>query len=266
VANDNAPAYPVHLDRNHLPEPEWKFPDAKIEMYATESTPDFPPNKQAPKDSANILLVLLDDVGFGWMSVTGGLVRSPTAEKLFKRGLLYNQFHTTALCSPTLAAMLTGRNHHSVATGVIQEMATGHGYCGIIPKGCATFAELLKQSGYTCAWFGKNHNVPDNQTSPAGPFNNWPTNQGFDYLWLHRRRDRPVLSVAGPQHDAGRTAETAGRRLSAHPRSGRRVHRLDSPAESHRARPAIHGLSFNRRSACSPPAAARLAGQECGAL
>ena len=184
MATEKSPAYPVRLDRNHLPEPEWKFPNAKIEMYATESKPDFPPTKQAPKGSPNILLVLLDDVGFGWMSVTGGLVRSPTAEKLFKRGLLYNQFHTTALCSPTRAAMLTGRNHHSVATGVIQEMATGYpGYCGIIPKGCATFAELLKQSGYTCGWFGKNHNVPDNQTSPAGPFNNWPTNQGFDYFY-----------------------------------------------------------------------------------
>lgn len=79
--------------------------------------------------------------------------------------------------------LLTGRNHHSVATGVI-EMATGYpGYCGIIPKGCATFAELLKQSGYTCAWFGKNHNVPDNLTSAAGPFDNWPTNQGFDFFY-----------------------------------------------------------------------------------
>ena len=184
AAKPRAPAFPVHLDRNHLPEPEWTFPNAQIGMYATESTPDFPPVKQAPQGSPNILLVLLDDVGFGWPSVTGGLVRMPTAERLAERGLLYNQFHTTALCSPTRAAMLTGRNHHSVATGVIQEMATGYpGYCGIIPKGCATFAELLKQGGYTCAWFGKNHNVPDNLTSPAGPFDNWPTNQGFDYFY-----------------------------------------------------------------------------------
>ncbi|HVY05644.1 MAG TPA: arylsulfatase [Burkholderiales bacterium] len=176
--------FPLNLDRNHLPEPEWKFPNAKIGMYATESTPDFPPTREAPAGSPNILLVLLDDVGFGWSSVAGGLVRMPTAERLAKKGLLYNQFHTTALCSPTRAAMLTGRNHHSVATGVIQEMATGYpGYCGIIPKSCATFGELLKQSGYTCAWFGKNHNVPDNLTSPAGPFDNWPTNQGFDYFY-----------------------------------------------------------------------------------
>jgi arylsulfatase len=184
MANSNDKRFPLHLDRHHLPEPEWKFPNAKIEMYATESTPDFPPPRTAAKGSPNILLVLLDDVGFGWPSVNGGLVRTPTAERLAKSGLFYNQFHTTALCSPTRAAMLTGRNHHSVATGVIQEMATGYpGYCGIIPKGCATFAELLKQAGYTCAWFGKNHNVPDNQTSPAGPFDNWPTNQGFDYFY-----------------------------------------------------------------------------------
>jgi arylsulfatase len=184
VAKSTTPPFPLHLDRNHLPEPEWGFPNAKIGMYATESEPDFPPSREAPTGSPNILLVLLDDVGFGWPSVNGGLVRMPTAERLAKRGLFYNQFHTTALCSPTRAAMLTGRNHHSVATGVIQEMATGYpGYCGIIPKSCATFAELLKQAGYTCAWFGKNHNVPDNQTSAAGPFDNWPTNQGFDFFY-----------------------------------------------------------------------------------
>ncbi|MCC8363761.1 arylsulfatase [Lysobacter sp. A6] len=180
----NEPDFPRHLERNHLPEPEWAFPDARIGMYATESKPDFPRPREAPEDAPNILFVLLDDVGFGWSSVCGGLVRMPVAERLAGRGLFYNQFHTTALCSPTRAAMLTGRNHHSVAAGVIQEMATGYpGYCGIIPKSCATFAELLKQSGYTCAWFGKNHNVPDNQTSAAGPFENWPTNQGFDYFY-----------------------------------------------------------------------------------
>jgi arylsulfatase len=184
MADDKTPKFPVHLDRNHLPEPEWRFPNVKIGMYAKDSTPDFPPVREAPKGAPNVLLVLLDDVGFGWPSACGGLVRMPTAERLAKKGLLYNQFHTTALCSPTRAALLTGRNHHTVATGVIQEMATGYpGYCGIIPKSCATVAELLKHGGYTCAWFGKNHNVPDNQTSPAGPFDNWPTNQGFDYFY-----------------------------------------------------------------------------------
>lgn len=184
MANSGKPPFPVHIDRKHLPEPEWEFPNARIGVFATESTPDFPPMKNAPDGSPNILLVLLDDVGFGWPSVNGGMVRMPTAEKLAKNGLFYNQFHTTALCSPTRAALLCGRNHHSVATGVIQEMATGYpGYCGIIPKSCATFAEMLKQAGYTSAFFGKNHNVPDNLTSPAGPFDNWPTYQGFDYFY-----------------------------------------------------------------------------------
>ncbi|CAA0101403.1 Arylsulfatase [Mycolicibacterium vanbaalenii] len=181
---DNSSEFPLHLDRYHLPKPEWTFPNAKINLYAQDSESDFPPTREAPEGSPNILLVLLDDVGFGWPSVNGGLVRMPTAERLHQRGLFYNQFHTTALCSPTRAALLTGRNHHSVATGVIQEMATGYpGYCGIIPKSCATMGELLKQAGYTCGWWGKNHNVPDNQTSPAGPFDNWPTNQGFDYFY-----------------------------------------------------------------------------------
>jgi len=184
MSESKKPPFSIQLDRNHLPEPEWKFPNAKIGMYATDSKPDFPPVKEAAEGTPNVLLVLLDDVGFGWPSVCGGLVRMPTAERLAKKGLFYNQFHTTALCSPTRAALLTGRNHHTVATGVIQEMATGYpGYCGIIPKSCATVAELLKHVGYTCAWFGKNHNVPDNQTSPAGPFDNWPTNQGFDYFY-----------------------------------------------------------------------------------
>src|SRR5262245_51819051 len=113
------PSFPLHLDRDHLPEPEWGFKNAKIGMYATESTPDFPQQRQAPEGAPNVLLVLLDDVGFGWPSACGGLVRMPTAERVGANGLFYNQFHTTALCSPTRAAMLTGRNHHSVASGVI---------------------------------------------------------------------------------------------------------------------------------------------------
>jgi arylsulfatase A-like enzyme len=184
MTDSTKPSFPLNIDRNHLPEPEWGFPNVKIENYAVDSTPDFPPMKEAPPGAPNILLVLLDDLGFGWPSVNGGLVRMPVAERIAKRGLFYNQFHTTALCSPTRAALLTGRNHHSVATGVIQEIATGYpGYCGIIPKSCTTFAEMLKQAGYATSWFGKNHNVPDNLTSAAGPFDNWPNFQGFDYFY-----------------------------------------------------------------------------------
>jgi Sulfatase len=120
MANDAEPEFPLHLDRYHLPEPEWHFPKARINEFAVDSTPDFPPPRTAPEGSPNILMVLLDDVGFGWPSVNGGLVRMPTAERLHRNGLFYDQFHTTAPCSPTRAALLTGRNHHSVATGVIQ--------------------------------------------------------------------------------------------------------------------------------------------------
>src|SRR5215831_8880510 len=181
-ANDSE--FPIRVDRNVYPRPEYRFPNAKIGLTYETSQPDFPKPLNAPAGSPNILLVLLDDVGYGMMNTFGGMVESPTLDRLAKNGLRYCQFHTTALCSPTRAALLTGRNHHSVATGVIQEQATGYpGYCGIIPKSCATIAELLKQNGYTCAWFGKNHNVPDNQTSPAGPFDNWPTYQGFDYFY-----------------------------------------------------------------------------------
>jgi arylsulfatase len=180
----NNAEFPVKIDRNVYPRPEYRFPDVKIGLTYKDSTADFPKPLQAPADAPNILLVLLDDVGFGWSSAFGGLVRMPTAERLAKNGLKYNQFHTTALCSPTRAALLTGRNHHSAHSGNIGELATGFpGYDGIIPKSCATIAELLHENGYASGWWGKNHNVPDNQTSEAGPFDNWPTSRGFDYFY-----------------------------------------------------------------------------------
>jgi arylsulfatase len=176
--------FPQRVGRNVYPQPEYRFPDVKVGLTYKDSATDFPKPQQAPEGAPNILLVLLDDVGFGWPSAFGGLVRMPTAERLAENGLKYNQFHTTALCSPTRAALLTGRNHHTVHSGVIGELATGFpGYDGIVPKSCATVAELLKQNAYATGWWGKNHNVPDNQTSEAGPFDNWPTNLGFDYFY-----------------------------------------------------------------------------------
>jgi arylsulfatase len=138
----------------------------------------------APEGAPNVLLILLDDVGFGMTSTFGGPVPTPNIDKLAKGGLSYTRFHTTALCSPTRAALLTGRNHHSVATGVIIEMGTGYpGYTGIIPKNTATIAETLRDNGYATAMFGKAHNTPETEISPAGPFDNWPTGQGFDYFY-----------------------------------------------------------------------------------
>ena len=166
-----------------LPIPEADF-KGKIGITYKESTPDFPQSIAAPAKAPNILLILLDDVGFGQTGTFGGPVDTPNLTRLAERGLRYNQFHVTALCSPTRAALLTGRNHHSVGTGVVEELATGYpGYTTILPKSAATVVEVLRQNGYSTAAFGKWHNTPDYETSAAGPFDRWPTHQGFDYFY-----------------------------------------------------------------------------------
>ncbi|MFN8708630.1 MAG: sulfatase-like hydrolase/transferase, partial [Planctomyces sp.] len=153
-----------------LPRPPQPF-RGTVNLRAKESKPDFPQPLKAPAGAPNVLLVLLDDVGFGATSTFGGPCNTPTFQMLADNGLKFNHFHTTALCSPTRAALITGRNHHSVHTGVITVAATGFpGYDSVMQKDTATVAEVLKQNGYGTAWFGKNHNVPDWQTSQAGPF------------------------------------------------------------------------------------------------
>jgi arylsulfatase A-like enzyme len=166
-----------------LPRPQPPF-KGQIGRIASESKPDFPKEVKPPKDAPNVLLIMTDDVGFGAASTFGGPVPTPTFDKLAKRGLKYNRFHTTALCSPTRAALITGRNHHSCSTGVIMEQATGFpGYNSLMSRSCGTIAEILTMLGYSTAWFGKNHNVPDWHTSAAGPFTYWPTGLGFDYFY-----------------------------------------------------------------------------------
>jgi len=166
-----------------LPRPQQPF-QGHIGRTAEKSTPDFPKEVKAPDRAPNILLILTDDVGFGASSTFGGPVPTPTMDRLAKAGLRYTQFHTTALCSPTRAALLSGRNHHSAATGVIMELGTGYpGYNSLMPKSAGTFAEVLKQNGYSTAWYGKNHNVPDWHSSQAGPFDLWPTGLGFEYFY-----------------------------------------------------------------------------------
>src|SRR5690348_11532685 len=175
---------PRHARPTVYPKPEPRFSNAKIGMTYRESRADFPPLEEAPPNAPNVVTVLLDDVGYGWPSVCGGLVRMPTAERLARHGLTYCQFHTTGLCAPTRAALLTGRNHHSVSTGIVQEMATGFpGYCGILPRSCATIAQILSPNGYATGWWGKDHNTPDSHMSAAGPFSHWPTGLGFDYFY-----------------------------------------------------------------------------------
>jgi arylsulfatase A-like enzyme len=166
-----------------LPKPEPPF-NGKIGRTVKESVPDFPKGLEAPKGAPNILLILTDDVGFGASSTFGGPVQTPTMDGLANSGLRYNQFHTTALCSPTRAALITGRNHHSVASGNITEFATGFpGYNSLVSRSDGSVGEVLKESGYNTSWFGKMHNVPDWMSSRAGPFDLWPTGLGFEYFY-----------------------------------------------------------------------------------
>jgi arylsulfatase A-like enzyme len=166
-----------------LPVPPAPF-KGRIGLSAQDSKSDFPKPIEAPAKAPNVVLVLLDDVGFGASSTFGGPISTPTLDRLARNGLRYTQFHTTALSSPTRAALLTGRNHHTVHTGVIMEQGTGFpGYDSLMGKDTATVAEILKQHGWNTAWFGKNHNVPDWQSSQAGPFDLWPTSLGFDHFY-----------------------------------------------------------------------------------
>ena len=137
-----------------------------------------------PADAPNVLIILLDDVGFGASSAFGGPCQTPTAERLAADGLKYTRFHTTALCSPTRAALLSGRNHHSVGMGGITEIATSApGYNSMRPNTCAPLAEILKLNGYSTAQFGKCHEVPVFETTPIGPYHHWPTGSGFEHFY-----------------------------------------------------------------------------------
>jgi arylsulfatase len=166
-----------------LPRPDQPF-RGTIGRTVKDSTPDFPKEITPPKGAPNILLVLTDDAGYGTSSTFGGPIPMPTMDRLAKAGLRFTNFHTTALCSPTRAALITGRNHHSVQTGNIMEFGTGYpGYNTVMSKSNGTVAQVLREYAYTSSWYGKNHNVPDWQTSQAGPFDLWPTGLGFNYFY-----------------------------------------------------------------------------------
>lgn len=171
------------LDRTVLPIPDRPF-KGKSNRTLDGSEPDFPMPVQAPKGAPNVLLVLLDDAGFGNASTFGGPIQTPTLEGLAQDGLRYNHFHVAALCSPSRAALLSGRNHHAVGFGSIAEFCGGWpGYNATWPKAAASVAEILRNNGYSTAAFGKWHLTPDDQQGPAGPFRRWPNGLGFDYFW-----------------------------------------------------------------------------------
>jgi arylsulfatase len=154
----------------------------KAPLSQFKSIPSNTP--KAPAGAPNVLLVMTDDVGFGASSTFGGPIPTPTYDELAKEGLRYNEFHTTAMCSPTRAALLTGRNHHAVNTGTVVDLATdGDGYTSVLPDSAATIGEVLKENGYDTAWLGKEHNVPEWEVTPNGPFDRWPTGLGFEYFY-----------------------------------------------------------------------------------
>lgn len=171
-------------DRTHLPvEPYQKLGKLAPSLGASGKL-EWPQEIQAPKGAPNVLLVLMDDVGYGATSTFGGAIPTPTFDRVAREGLRYNRFHTTAVCSPSRAALITGRNHHVASTGIIMEFSTpAPGYHSLVSRSVGTIGEILTSNGYGTAWFGKNHNVPDWQNSPAGPFNLWPTGLGFEYFY-----------------------------------------------------------------------------------
>jgi len=167
-----------------LPLPDFHFQGAVGRTLAESDAPQFPQMVRPPAGAPNVVIILLDDVGYGQFGTFGGQTPTPGLDRLASEGLRYTRFHTTALCSPTRAALLTGRNHHMASTGVITELATGYdGYTGMIPRSAGTVGEVLRQYGYATAWFGKNHNTPDWETSLNGPFDHWPSGLGFDYFY-----------------------------------------------------------------------------------
>lgn len=173
------------VGREMLPIPD-RVPPGLTVFDAKDPTNSFPPIEplRPPEGAPNVLLVLLDDVGFAAGSAFGGPVNMPTAERLADSGLKYNRFHTTAVCAPTRAALLTGRNHHAVNMGMVGEAATSTpGYTSIIPNTAAQVSEVLRLNGYSTAQFGKCHEVPMWETSPVGPMDRWPTGAGFEYFY-----------------------------------------------------------------------------------
>src|SRR6476620_297178 len=171
------------LDRTVLPVPEPDYPHA-TELDARDATAPPRFEVKAPKDAPNVIVFLIDDIGFGHASAFGGAIPMPALERLARQGLKYNRFHTTALCSPTRVALLTGRNHHTNNAGAIMEVATAFpGNTGARPLSVTPLAEILRQNGYSTAAFGKYHETAPWEVSVSGPYDRWPTGSGFEKFY-----------------------------------------------------------------------------------
>ena len=178
-----SPSATTTLDGKQLPPPDPKF-GGVIKEKASESKQWWAPRVVPPKGAPNVLLIMTDDSGFGAPGTFGGVVPTPAMDRIAKSGLRYTNFHSTSLCSPSRAALITGRNHHVAGFGVVGEIATGFpGYDSVIRKENGTIGAILRDNGYATSWFGKNHNTPFYQATPAGPFDQWPIGMGFEYFY-----------------------------------------------------------------------------------
>ncbi|WP_243313422.1 arylsulfatase [Fundidesulfovibrio agrisoli] len=171
------------IDGKSLPPAPLPF-GGVIKDNAYQSKPFWQPRVVPPKDAPNVLLIITDDCGFGAPSTFGGVIPTPALDRIANSGLRYTQFHSTALCSPTRAALITGRNHHAVGFGQVSEASTGYpGYDSVIEPDSATIGRILRDNGYATSWFGKDHNTPAYEASQAGPFTRWPIGLGFEYFY-----------------------------------------------------------------------------------
>jgi len=178
-----SPGATTTITGKQIPPPDPKF-GGEIKEKASESKAWWAPRVVPPKGAPNVLLIMTDDQGFGAPSTFGGVIPTPAMDRIAAQGLRYTNFHSTSLCSPTRAALITGRNHHSVGFGVVGEISTGFpGYDSIIPIEKGTIGTILKANGYATSWFGKDHNTPSYQSSQAGPFEQWPNGMGFEYFY-----------------------------------------------------------------------------------
>ena len=178
-----SPGATTTITGKQLPAPDPAF-GGVIENDALQSKYWWAPRIVPPKSAPNVLLIITDDAGFGVPSTFGGVIPTPTLDRIANEGLRYTGIHSTALCSPTRAALITGRNHHSAGFGVISEQSTGFpGYNSIIAKDKATIGRVLLDNGYATSWFGKNHNTPAFAASQVGPFDQWPSGMGFEYFY-----------------------------------------------------------------------------------
>ncbi len=183
IGTPGSPGATTTIDGKQLPPPDPKF-GGVIKEKASESKAWWAPRVVPPKGAPNVLLIMTDDAGFGAPGTFGGVVPTPALDRIAANGLRYTNFHSTSLCSPTRAALITGRNHHVAGFGVVGEAATGFpGYNSIIRKENGTIGTILRDNGYATSWFGKDHNTPFYQATQAGPFDQWPNGMGFEYFY-----------------------------------------------------------------------------------